>query len=168
MVSARPIMNSNRSLDTSGFLSWSKAGFSVIIRLRQLRKHCKTWLDVGPANQMWGLLIVLTWWGGPWVPLGVWLDKHDIIFPNMELHQKYPNIISIYGILHNDYVSISQQFIPYMEIMLGYFWSSSILGNIMSCLCHHTPRGTQGPPHQISTISRSCIWLCHAMLPQLP
>ena len=72
---------------TSGFLSWSKAGFSVIIRLRQLRKHCMAWSDVGPANQMWGLLIVLIWWGGPWVPLGLWWHKHDIIFPNMELHQ---------------------------------------------------------------------------------
>ena len=27
----------------------------------------------------------------------------------------------------------------------------------MSCLCHHSPRGTQGPPHQTSTISRPHI-----------
>ena len=39
----------------------------------------------------------------------------------MEVNQKYRNIIPIFGILHNDYVSISQQVIPYMETMLGYF-----------------------------------------------
>ena len=42
--------------------------------------------------------------------------------------------------------------------MLGYFWCTSIFGNIMSCLCHHSPRGPQGPPHQTSTIGRPHIW----------